>query len=366
LFFLPFFFGLSFLTYYSAEALNLALITCVSIIIILAQNKVANIKLRKRFNNLAQLTLAFSIFFLAFENMFIRYLEVASLDRLWQHISNYLDYAKNLIMRNIGEVKTFRPTISNIALLYIDLIMKVSIILSITTYILYFTFHSVKRLKSFRMDHRMIFLLSLIAVSILETLVYWSYGPAGGFRYFYFFAPLLAFYSLHQLGSMLNKKRISIIVILLIFLTAFFKFTIAWQDPNYSYGGRHYYSFMEATANWVMARIKDGNILSDFYISGRLLAEAALHSKFDEIYVYKFYKDIDMLYEYNQTRVNNVFNKNKYNYIILSYAFQNQTIFGDIWAPQGPPLGRALSFFDSYTSFNRIYEDGRGIVYIHR
>jgi len=358
-------FIVSYLTYYSVEAFDIAVLGFISLLIVLAQHHSFKIASGRYLNSLVTLTLAFATFFLVFESKLPVFLESASLGRLWNTMLNYIIYVYNVLTRNVSRVQEFRPVFGNVLTIYLDTAMKILIVLPITAYALYHIFSSLRKTGRLEINSRSVVFFSLIAVGVLETVIYWSYGPAGGFRYLFMFSSLLAFYSLSRSGTKLKREGIFFFISLIIILIVFSKFVANWEDPVHATDGRQYYSSMKTTADWTMKNAGQGSILSDFHISGQLLAEAAFHSKTNKAYIYKFAENLDMLYQFNQTKVDSVFNKNGYKYLILSYAFERQAVSGDIWAPHGPPLGQDFFFFDNYTSLNKVYEDGRGEIYVH-
>jgi hypothetical protein len=120
---------------------------------------------------------------------------------------------------------------------------------------------------------------------------------------------------------------------------------------------------MTPTAKWVVAKTDECRIVSDLFISARLFYEATSQFKGDTIYPYEFFNDLQIMYEFNETDVNFTFEQRNYSYIVLSSSFSQRNIIGDVWSVQGPPLKNNISFFDSYTLFDRIYDDRQGIVY---
>ena len=357
-------FFVSNLTYYSAEAFNMFAIASISLLVILAGKKAFRIRFKQHWlPSFALLSLAFLIIFVAFEREVPIYLERASFSRFLDTLAEYITYVFNVFSRNVGQIQQFRSAAANVVSIYLDAVTKVLIVIATATYALTYAMSSLRKSKFIELEVEFAVFISLVIISILELAIYWSYGPAGGFRYVYWFISLLAFYSLSKLGTKLRRKRIFAIISLALVLTVIVRFAIMWQDPVDSHDGRQLYIQMTSSSTWVIQNVDHGRLLSDLHISARLFAEAAFYSKADRIYPYEFYNDIDMLYEFNQTRVESIFNKRGYEYLVLSSSFRSKAVMGDVWAGSGPPLGGALSYFDNYTSFNKIYDDSRGLVY---
>ena len=85
--------------------------------------------------------------------------------------------------------------------------------------------------------------------------------------------------------------------------------------------------------------------------------------KADQIFPYRMSDEVDYLYSFDQQVPEKLFKGKEPWYLVLSYYFENRTFLaGKAWA-YAPPLENSLSFLENYTSLNKIYDDGRGLVY---
>jgi hypothetical protein len=353
----------SILTYYSAEAFDVFFIICTSLLTLVASRKWLRIELKQWLRSYVFLALAFAIVFLAFENVVTYFLERASLSRFFAAVLSYFQYVITVFTRNASQVQEFSSGTSNAVSIYIDAVTRILIVLPTIAYLLYFVVTSARKSRAIRIDLKFMVLLALLATGIFELFVYWSFGPAGGFRYFYWFVSLAALFSLSSLGSKLKKKRLFAILSFTLVLTAFLRFGISWQDPVHSNDGRNLYDLMTPSVTWFIQKVDNGRVVSDSFVSARLFAEATFSHKEDTIFPYEFYQDLNILYEYNQTAARVAFEQRSYTYLILSSSFSKTIVVGDVWSPQGPPLGNNISIFNYYVLFARIYDDGKGFVY---
>jgi uncharacterized membrane protein YsdA (DUF1294 family) len=265
----------------------------------------------------------------------------------------------------VSQIQEFKSGTVNVVSIYIDAVTKILIVVPTIAFILYFVATSVKQSGAVRIDLKFIVILTLLVTGSFELFVYWSYGPAGGFRYFYWFVSLAALFSLSIFGKKLRKRTFFTILSLVLVFTAVLRFGISWQNPVNSSDGRNLYDLMTPTVTWFVQRVDNGRVVSDFYVSARLFAEATLNYKGDSIYPYEFYHDLRILYESNQTDASITFEQKNYSYVILASSFSKTNVVGDVWSVQGPPLGNNITLFNYYVNFARIYDDGEGFVYMY-
>lgn len=352
-----------YLTYYTAEFFNLAILCSFFLIVIFARFCRSRINLEKKCDSFINVVFLFLIFFFMFESHVTLFLKNADVSNLIGSFSTYFSYVSDFILGNTTAVATFRPSFTNSVSLYLDLFVRLLYVLSILIYLIFFVVVSLKRHHMLKLKGSSVLFLSILIVMILETLLYWLYGPATGFRYFLWFAPLLACFSLDRLGKRLHLKKFFIILMILMLSFEVAKYAVVVNDPINNANGEKIYSLASSSTRWIVENVDSGSVVSDYHISARLMFEATVEQKGNAVYSYKIYNDLDVLYQFNETLVNSLFMTKYYEYIIMSRTFETQAVMGDAWSPVGPPLGDNVTFFNDYSSFHKISDDGTCWVY---
>ncbi len=348
----------SYLTYYHADFLNLTVVAGCSLIMFLAKRGIL-MRSDEKLPSFLSLSLAFAAIFAMFDSAFYFFMTGAHPEKGVASLLGFYKYVKGLLWGETTTAYVMRQ--GSIIPAYIEMLIRVIILSAVGLHIMSHVIRSLRAYRFVKITHNSIMYFSIITASILQAIIYISMGFFGGFIYGILTVGLLALYSLRSLGRRLGKEKVFFLISLLLVFASVLRFAVIWEDQTTSYYYRHY-TAMSQTAPWLVRHIDQGSTLSDHSISGRILAEAAFHSKASEILSYPIGDNLDILYDYNQSRFDRVM-RGGYNYFVSSRLWKDKFVVAAGWGPVGNPLGERLFFLNNYTSLNEIYDDGMGSVY---
>jgi len=353
-----------FFSYYTAEFLALCFLL-VTLTISYVSKKTININVPKR--ELLTLSLILLIIFAYFYNVVYHYLRIASVERGLESFSSYLNYVMRLLSFEERAILEYRPQISNPFVVYTNAFQLAHIGFSLLVYVLYSMRKS--RKKQSELTPTGLMILALFLVGLLQVLVYFfvGFGPHTWTLFLISsFTALLSLDKLRREMAKQNKRRIvAILTIMMLLLPSlgFVKFKERLDDdvnPN----GFRLHSLMKATVSWTTLHLTEGDIIADSRTAAQFFMEVTKEGKTDYIRPYKIYRP-HYLYTYDPETPYRIFGE-KVKYLVLSKEFKNRAFLaGEFWS-YVPPLKSSLYFLNYYTSLNKIYDDGRGLVFEYR
>ena len=358
----------SYFSYYTAELMSIAFASSITAVTLILQKKKAKA---------STLPLIFLIVFIAFDQVFGLYLSW----RPWTNGPTYFreiaNYFFNFLTSGTIAVQQRGLFIGNINLVYVEFMLRTLLILPILTYL---ALRAIRFLKAYRLKGKTGFgfngtvFTSLILVVVADLIVYINLGVVD-YRGFYLFFPLLAFSSIERLRAQLRRKKILaraapllIVASLLIPILTSSKFLIGMQEQSSSLTSG-YYDLMKPSTSWAASNINYGAIITNYHTAGLLFERTIFSHKGDELLIYflQFDEVIDALASKNVTQTDEYFRRKGYSYALLSTEMQTKVTYIGAWAIEGrvAPLGPYTFTFNNFTIFNKIYDDGRGLLYVH-
>ena len=233
---------------------------------------------------------------------------------------------------------------------------------------LYLLIHFLRNLgihKVTQINLRHIIYFALLLPEITDIIVYTSLGVFP-YKYFLLIFSLLAFFSVsrfkeNKTGFIKKTLRLRTLLLCLILILCLVMFAAWVQDERLGYADS-YDSSITPTCSGVAQFVNQGNVLTDLRTGGRLLMEVTEAQK-PSIYIFPFSTyTIGFLYVQDPIKANELFRQYGYDYLVLSYRSVSKPIECADWLYSNP-LGEAFSFFENYSTFNRVYDDGQGVVY---
>jgi hypothetical protein len=356
-----------YLTYYTSEvnavAFSLAIAVGVFVLLKCKKSQLLQTKLRQSVTILA---LIFTLIFIQFDNIFYSYFSQIMSTKGLSYLSNYLSYVHGMfssettINNTAYKTETFT---SNIGLLLI-----ISIFIPILLYTMYFSIKFLKKsslLLHGQIDVKYVLFFALMFPWLVDIIIYSSL-EAFPFKYFLLMFSFLAFFSINELKFLERKiKRLKfarIFLLCLILVLCVAKFGAWFEDPKLGYA-QSFDSSIKSTSQWTSQYTIEGNILTDLKTGGRLLEDVTELRKVDSVYIHLFDQEtIGFLYITDSEGASKVFERNSINYLVLSYASVSQPIEGANWL-NSKPLGSDFYSLINYSDFEKIYDDGKGVVY---
>ena len=356
-----------YLTYYTSEvnAVVFSLAMAVGVFILSKCKKIqlGQYKLRRP---LIILALIFTLIFIQFDNIFYSYFSQIMSTKSLSYLSSYLSYVRGMfssesnVSNNSYKTEAFT---SNIGLLLI-----ISIVVPILLYTLYFSIKFLKKpsvLLHTHIDVKYVLFFALMLPWLVDIIIYSSL-EIFPYKYFLLIFSLLAFFSINQFKFLERKikkmKFVRIFLLCLILVLCVAKFGAWFEDPKLGYA-QSFDSSIKSTSLWVSQSAVEGNILTDLKTGGRLLVDVTELKKADSIYIHLFDQEtISFLYISDSTNASKAFDQTNCDYLVLSYKSVSQPIEGANWL-NSKPLGSAFYSPNNYTNFERVYDDGKGVVY---
>lgn len=349
-------------SYYTAEFLVFCLLfaslTFPWIIKKLFGAKIPNIKL-------IYLLTSFIVIFAYFDYQFYNYFAIASPNYFVDSLSSYFNYVLHFLQAGGSAVSDYRPQISNPIVIYSDLLQRVLIFLSLSVYLLYFAKNF--RKGRFELSYKAIGFISLFFVGIMQILLYASLGYAQQIWALFLVSSLAAFFCLDFFRLKMTEQKKNLrsaffaVILLLIVTTGVTYFTLRVVDPVNPNSFR-LHSEMNPAVIWSVSHSDSGYIAADSRTAAQLFLETAKEDKTNTVYPYRLNSEVSNLYNLDTEVPNKMFG-NRTLCFLMSYEFKTRSFLaGNQWS-YCPPLGNALSYLDTYPSLNRIYDDGRGLVY---
>jgi hypothetical protein len=361
----------SYLTYYTADFLNLVVVGGSALTTFLAKRTIfrRTVTLAEKLPSFFSLSLAFGAIFVMFDSAFYHFVTQGSVEQAQGVLQGYIRYVIALTKGEAAVGYVMRQ--GAITPVYIEAAIRIIIVFAVGVHIITHVVRSLKARRPVQITHKSMTYCLIIIASIAQVIVYLGVGFFG-VSYGIMFVGLLAMYSLRSLGRGLNKERASFLICSLLVVASILRFEAIWEDPTTSYYGRYYYAAMHRTAPWLIQYVDQGIALSDHIISAQILTEATFSSKGNDVLSYRIADHLDVLYEFNQSRFDSLMGYYQWVmgldmpnpvYLVSSCLWKDRYVVGDGWGPIGNPLGERLYFVNNYTSLNKIYSDGMGLVY---
>jgi hypothetical protein len=309
------------------------------------------------------LTCILLLIFVGFDSNFYSYSNIVTENSSLQFLSNYYSFVLKLVGGNTAVTQAY---VSEVSTARVGLGLFISIFIPVLIYSVLVSIRLLKK-KSQNIAHDIIYLALLVPL-FGEVIIYTSLGIFA-FNYIFLIYSLLAFIALNKLRTIQGNKIIfrrlrflAVILICLIVCLSFIKFSSWVQDPKLGYA-HSYASSMDSTVSFTSLFTLPGNIITDIKIGEQLLGDLSVTQQINNLTIYTYTNDNSrFLYENNSTTANTIFQQNNYDYLILSYRSISHTTSGDGWLSRAP-LGPAFNFYQSYNNFERVYDDGKGILY---
>jgi len=258
--------------------------------------------------------------------------------------------------------------------LYMDFIIKITIILLLILYLLPYIspakMHIFEKLhvRSTSIIKKMC--IPLYSTGIIQTLIYASRGFIH-LQFMIIYVSALAF----CIGCMLvrnNRARkmvaikyflAGLLIVLVVTCAATIKFFSLLLDSSSSYYGQEYYDYMLLTTLWLAKYLDKGLVLSDHYTSSLLLFNLVKEGKTNAVYSFRAFHMIHVFYEESCSKM--FCNTLRYfNILIVSALYRYRVIVGDAWGPFGSPLKeQEIKLLNTCIFLRRIYDGFLGTIY---
>lgn len=210
--------------------------------------------------------------------------------------------------------------------------------------------------------------LAFTFAAIAFSFIYMTFGFNIFSRAFHIFFPLLALYSIHQFRlrfcGRFMKYCSSILVILILLIPPIIT-GLFLQDPMHPYGPNQY-SKISPSISFLVNNSDESKaikMLSSLDITGYMFFRAMQLCR-KSIYSYMFRRDVEILYSHDPEMVDDLFHAKSYDFLLLSREFERRVIFADGWY-WAPIATEAFSLIITYTTFNKIYEDGQAAIFAY-
>jgi len=290
-----------------------------------------------------------------------------SIEKALSLFGSYVNYVLHFLGTGEKAVSEYRPHIGNPLIVYVDFIQQIIIWASLIIYLLHFIKIRIVKKDQAVLTTEGLVLLAFFSAGLLETLAYLPMGYGVYTRNMSLFSLLAALFSLNKLNAALHQRRKKIIgvifmmIMLLITSANVAKFVIRINDPlNPNGAGLH--SKMKVAVSWITSHTKNGVVVADLRIIGQLFFEITKEGKTNSIQLRRMGPEVHHLYSFNDEAPYKIF-REKNSLLIFSYEFKERAfIAGEEWRIS-PPLKENFSSLNYYTSINKIFDDGRGLIY---
>lgn len=236
--------------------------------------------------------LMFLVMMLAFEQMTYRFASMASLSVSVSGWMNYIQYLIGLLMRQ-GTFQTERPQFGgNPAILYSDLVNKISLAAILLLYLLLWLVGRIHRLSGandiqnptskYHFSHRnILFIVSLVVTGILEMILYSFVGLFAFMRVFYIAVCLFATYVLFVLyrshrSSVIRYLTLGLLVLALSSNVVHF----AAYFSNSTVNDR--FNKVNPSVNWLANKFDGSSAIYSYHSVAAPLFETLVKSKSSE------------------------------------------------------------------------------------
>ncbi len=356
-----------FLTYYTSEVNAVVFSIAIAIgVFVLSKGKRSQLVQHKLRRPVIILALIFAFIFMQFDNIFYSYFSQITSTKALTYLGSYLSYVQGMFSSETNVNNTSYKTegfTSDIGLLLI-----ISIVIPISIYMLHFSIKFLKKpslLLHSQIDVKYVLFIALMLPWLVDIIIYSSF-EIFPFKYFLLMFSLLAFFSISELKFLERKiKRLKfarIFLLCLILVLCVAKFGAWFEDPKLGYA-QSFDSSIKSTSQWTSQYTTEGNILTDLKTGGRLLEDVTILKKVDSVYIHIFDREtISFLYCPDSENASKIFEQTNCNYLVLSYTSVSQPVEGANWL-NSKPLGSAFYSPNNNTDFEKIYDDGKGVVY---
>lgn len=354
----------TYFSYYTAEFLTLGYIFSITLLVwVLEKFGIKKLKVKYYL-----LSLIFLLVFIGFDNVFYWYLENINIEKGLDLFNSYINYVLRLLKSGGEAVLEYRPQIGNPLIVYIELIQQILIWVAIGIYLTYIiTKTKVFKKNPVALSTEGLVLIAFFLTGIMETLIYLPVGYGVYTRTLSIFSSLGALYSLDKLNAMscVQRKRILkilfMMVTLLIVSASFAKFVIRVSDPLNPNGGK-LHSKMNVTISWILSYDTDGIVIADLRTIGQTFLELTKGEKIDSIVLRRLGPEVCYLYSFSNEGIDRLFEE-RGALLVLSYEFRERAFHaGEAWR-FSPPIRETFSVLNYYVQVNKIFDDGRGLIY---
>jgi hypothetical protein len=358
-------FCIAFFSYYTSEFMILLTVFVFGILVgalTLVRRQPA---VERRFLYLA---LAFIVIFVSFEPVFYQTLANQSESQPVQTILGYFQYVLQVFGGNKAAVSEYRPNYGNMLPIYAFMVQVCLIGLSLGLYLVYRLRLIIKHSSHVSITETVF--LALILVGVVEPLVYLLWGSQLAFRSLLWFGMLAAFCSLHRLTRVIKGvrlKKLSIMTVsvvgIVILCCSIVKGVLPMQDPRSSAEPR-FFDKMGPTASWIVLYMGN-NITTDGQFAAELFAESVLAQKQNDINAVRMnQRNIDFLRSFEDGNYSIFSEKEIPDVLALAKSWSTRSFAGGEIYQTNAPLGDAPEILSQYPTLCRVYDDGRGLVYV--
>ncbi|MEM1830968.1 MAG: hypothetical protein QXJ97_05500 [Desulfurococcaceae archaeon] len=357
----------AYFSYYTSEFLMLGYTLSITLLVWVCEKFGAkNLKV-KYFS----LFLIFLIVFTGFDNIFYWYLESMNVERASHLFNSYINYVLRLLKSGEEAIFEYRPQIGNPLLVYIEFIQQILVWAAIGVYLI-FTIITKIKIKDVRkiptaLSIEGLILIALFLTGIMETLIYLSVGYGVYTRTLSIFSSLGALYSLDKLSAIFRTQRKKILKIVFvavaisIALASIAKFAMRVGDPVNPNGAK-LHSKMNVTISWALSYATHKTVIADLRTIGQTFFELTKGEKINSIVLRRLGPEVRYLYSFSNEGINMLFGR-KDALLVSSYEFRERAfIAGEAWR-FSPPLREAFLFLNNHEQVNKVFDDGRGLIY---
>lgn len=359
-------FIVSYFSYYTAEFLMIGFVFCFELILFM---------LKRPRTKMMTLPLIFMTIFITFDSVFSSYISWKPWGKGLSYFESIVYYFIGFVFRGSVVVKERGHFLGSLTSVYLEFVLRVLILVPVAAYVGY---SALRKLRSWEGRQKLGFsiratiFVSLILVVIAGMAVYINLGVVD-YRGFYIFFPLLAIMSIDSLGHYFSSKKNRRILVALLVLFSFLLLSVSVSrfvigtSPLLSSEGS--FSMMMPSTNWTCEHLNSDAIVTNFHSAGLLFFSAVESNKGSNITVFflQFANVVSFLTTSNVTNASNYFSRMGYGYLLIPTDMQHSITDLGAWAIVGrvPPLGGSTFTFDNFPTFIKIYDDGRGILYLY-
>lgn len=358
-------FVVAYFSYYTSEFLILGYTLSITLLVwVYEKFGIKNFKV-----NYLSLSLIFLIIFAGFDNVFYWYFENMNIEKASHLFDSYINYVLSLLKSGEEAIFEYRPQIGNPLLVYIEFIQQILVWATIGIYLV-FTITKINAVRKIpaALSIEGLILIALFLTGIMETLIYLSIGYGVYTRTLSAFSSLGALYSLDRLSavSRMQRKRVLkivfVVVAISIALASITKFFVRISDPV-NPNGANLHSKMNVTVSWILSYVADKTVIADLRTVGQIFFELTKWEKINSIVLHRLGPEVRYLSSLSYERIDVLFGRRSA-LLVLSYEFRKRAfIAGEAWR-FSPPLGEeAFLFLNNHEQVNRIFDDGRGLIY---
>lgn len=357
----------SFFSYYTGEFLSIVFSWCIAAVAVVFKKQ----KLKSRY-----LPIAFLIVFTAFDQVFGKYVSWQPWTKGISYLQEFAGYIIGFLTHGASAAQERGHFIGNPSLIYIEFLLRMLIFLPVAVYSGYFLIRLTKDhklRKKTEVGLKELTYFSVVLVVIAEVAVYVNMGVID-YRGFFLFFPLLTFCSLTELAKLLKKRHyekgafVFMVLSILIASLTISKFVVGLQDQSSLFTGS-YYDLMMPSTSWATINVDNGSIVTNYQTAGVLFQEVVFEQKANNVLIYfpQFDEVVDFLVSKNATHANDFFRQKDFDYVLLSNEFKKKVIHIGAWSSEGrvAPLGASTFTLNNFTMFNKIYDDGNGLLYFY-